>query len=399
MGLFITGFVISILFLIICIVFAFKAYKRKKEVDKIVPFDRKRKKENYSVLLSFCSAIFSIFVMFFTLLNSIPVPTIYPLENKTNIYNGTVEVTINSNPLLKTYYSLDGSDPMDGYLYETSLIITQPTTITARNKFLLWWSDISKSEYEQIINVDINITDEDVDQNFDLIQQLKAEYSDADIIYIKDDKVKFEISERAGYIYQDSMKTGECIILRGEPVFTYKLAIIDYDSDEVIYTFTSENSEYVEYSPGNDNKFYIVVLNNEYDIYVSPPIKVIGGEYYGIVKINLDKSDFQYTPPIQCCLHIQDSNADESDSVDFSNYSCEFNFRNIHSYNVSKSYLTEISDLGIISWGQYTYFSLNTNYIMDISCFRKSNERIKSKSQVIDGSITDSNIIDIYIEF
>lgn len=78
-------------------------------------------------------------------------PTIYPLEDSVRVYEGIIEIEIkpnDSSPFIQTYYSLDGSDPEDGYIYEDSFIITTSTTVYAKNKFFGRWSEPSKSTYK-----------------------------------------------------------------------------------------------------------------------------------------------------------------------------------------------------------------------------------------------------------
>ena len=83
-------------------------------------------------------------------LASVPMPTIYPLEDSVRVYEGIVEIKIDPNdssPFIHTYYSLDGSDLKDGYVYERPFTITSSTTVFARNKFLWRWSEPSRSTY------------------------------------------------------------------------------------------------------------------------------------------------------------------------------------------------------------------------------------------------------------
>lgn len=81
---------------------------------------------------------------------TIPPPVIYPLDNETQIYNKYILVTIQSNEqdFLKTYYSLDGSEPKNGEKYNAPIRIKKSTTVCARNKFLWWWSEIEKTPYK-----------------------------------------------------------------------------------------------------------------------------------------------------------------------------------------------------------------------------------------------------------
>ena len=86
--------------------------------------------------------------MMYSLNDSVPSPTIYPLDNDAKIYSGSVKITMDSYPFIKTYYSLDGSDPKDGYIYEGAITITKTTTVSAINKFQFGgWSKIEQSTF------------------------------------------------------------------------------------------------------------------------------------------------------------------------------------------------------------------------------------------------------------
>lgn len=83
------------------------------------------------------------------------------------MYEGIVEIEIkpnDSSPFIHTYYSLDGSDPEDGYLYESPFIITSSTTVYAKNKFLWRWSEPYRSTYrfESMQNITVNHADYDL---------------------------------------------------------------------------------------------------------------------------------------------------------------------------------------------------------------------------------------------
>lgn len=119
------------------------------------------------MILSVLGIIFSIFVMMWTLLNAVPAPIIYPLNNEAKVYNETAKVSIDSNPLLKTYYSLDGSDPKDGYIYEGDFVITETTTVSAKNKFLIFWSGLSQNtfRFENVQNVTVNSVNTNIDDH------------------------------------------------------------------------------------------------------------------------------------------------------------------------------------------------------------------------------------------
>lgn len=131
---------------------ALKKEKRKKENGKITDIGSRRKKKKRSEIKlaigSFCFATLSFISMMYSLNDSVPSPTIYPLDNDAKIYSGSAKITIDSYPFIKTYYSLDGSDPKDGYIYEGAITITKTTTISAINKFQFGgWSKIEHSTF------------------------------------------------------------------------------------------------------------------------------------------------------------------------------------------------------------------------------------------------------------
>lgn len=130
--------------------FFFKGYKRR-DTNKIIPInykERKRKDENRSLTISVIGIIISCLGLILTVLFAIPSPNIYPLDNEAKVYNGTIEVYMDSYPLITTYYTLDGSDPKNGSVYEAPLTISETTTISAKNKFLFGgWSVLSQRTY------------------------------------------------------------------------------------------------------------------------------------------------------------------------------------------------------------------------------------------------------------
>lgn len=76
----------------------------------------------------------------------IPSPQIYPLNNELPISRNE-SIQIQSKDGLDIYYTLDGRDPKYGELYTHEIKLETSATIAARAKFLLWWSDIQKSNY------------------------------------------------------------------------------------------------------------------------------------------------------------------------------------------------------------------------------------------------------------
>lgn len=108
-------------------------------------------KERNSSRFGIGSTIFSAAVTLIGLLCiNVPTPTIYPLNSEAKIYEGELKITIDTIkfPFLNTYYSLDGTNPEDGYIYNGMFTINESTTVVAKNKFLIWWSEPSKSTYK-----------------------------------------------------------------------------------------------------------------------------------------------------------------------------------------------------------------------------------------------------------
>lgn len=164
---FIGTLVVCLLFLIIFIILGFKTYQRKNENKKITHInDYKRKNDNRLMLISVLGAIVSILIAMSTLLNSVPSPTIYPLNTEATVYNETAKVDIESYPIFNIYYSLNGSDPKSGYIYTDSFTVAETTTVVARNRFLhFFWSETSKNtfRFENAQNITVNSVDNNID--------------------------------------------------------------------------------------------------------------------------------------------------------------------------------------------------------------------------------------------
>lgn len=110
--------------------------------------------------------------MIWTLLNAVPAPTIYPLDNEARVYSGTANVIIStiSFPFFHTYYTLDGSDPEFGYIYEDVFTITKTTTVSAKTKFLIFWSDLEQNtfRFESAQNITVNSVSTNTDSHLTL---------------------------------------------------------------------------------------------------------------------------------------------------------------------------------------------------------------------------------------
>lgn len=104
-----------------------------------------------STKLSAIATLFSAFFSVFSYMNiTVPKPVILPLNNEINTYTDSLEVIIKLDKynLLKTYYTLNGKDPEEGEVYKDTIVVSESTTVCARNKFLWMWSDISQSTYK-----------------------------------------------------------------------------------------------------------------------------------------------------------------------------------------------------------------------------------------------------------
>ncbi len=52
-------------------------------------------------------------------------------------------------------------------------------------------------------------------------------------------------------------------------------------------------------------------------------------------------------------------------------------------------------ELGILSLNNYSYFSLNTDCVMDLFLYHESNRDLKLANNTFDGSVTNSNLVKI----
>lgn len=237
--------------------------------------------------------------------------------------------------------------------------------------------------------------DQFIKNNIELIKQLKAGYSEADTRVIESDSVHFEVCENAGYIYQDIMKTSGCEILEGIQVSNAKIIILDCDSDEIVRSYEADKWGRVDHLPGNQKNFYCVVFHDNYNIYVSSPFRVVGGESYNSIDICLERINSEYTPLFQFRIRIHDLILDETYSIDSSEYIARFRCEDAISKEYNMTYGVHISDVEILSLYNKTYFSLNTNYIMDFFLDFESDSKLKSTHVIFDGSVKNTNIIDV----
>lgn len=272
-----------------------------------------------------------------------------------------------------------------------------------QNSSIQEWDDPGEDDVQTVEDLDEDLSSEElfVRQNLDLIQQLKSEYSETDmrVVESESNSVQFFIQERAGYVFQNLMKTGEYDILGGDDVSAAKMIVLDYNSDEIICTLTSDENGLVRYSPGNQNTFYCIVSHEDYDIYVTPPLQVISGEYLGSFSIYLEEKGSEYMPLCQFRLFVKDSDKNVKPSAATSKYDVLIHFEKIFANDSSRSggFRKALDDTGILSC-RGTYFSISTKYVMDISLLYVD-YNLQSTHQRIDSPVTNSNQVDLYFEF
>ena len=240
-----------------------------------------------------------------------------------------------------------------------------------------------------------------IKQNYELIQQLKAEYTDEDTITIQVESVYFYLVERACYVFRNLKKDGTYYELDGADVLSSKVIFLDYYSDEIIYDFDLKQQGTIHYTfTENIDKFYCVVFLDDYEIYVSRPISVILGdeEYSSSIEFFLNKEDDKYTSLFQIRIHMLDIKSNYSDIPISDDYIVKMEYKDIASGNCSRKYYTEISESGILEYNNCSYFSLNENYVMNFYLYHKiddDNSELVAQEK-FNGDITNSNLVDIY---
>lgn len=237
-----------------------------------------------------------------------------------------------------------------------------------------------------------------IKQNWDLIQQLKGEYLDEDIKIIENNRVIFWFYETAGYIYSDIKKHEEVEMLEGDKVSPSKVIILDYLSDGIIYTFNPQGKTSIEFFPNNQDTFYCIFFHEDYKLYVTQPIKLIGGDDFGGIDILLSRDGDEYTPLFQLRIYINDFQQDGYYSICPPDYFVEIQCKNIHSNEGNNFCCTEISNSGIISYNSCKYFSMNTDYIMDLYLYRKSDPYNTLSNATFYGVPSDSNVSKIFFD-
>lgn len=133
--LFMLGTILFGIITIICAIYAIICLKKESSPKSGI----------LSIIISVCSLIVTLLASFQI---KLPSPIILPL-GEDEIFENIIEISIKSEVKgCKIYYSLDGSDPKEnGMEYQGTMGVSDSLTVCARSKFLVWWSDISKSSF------------------------------------------------------------------------------------------------------------------------------------------------------------------------------------------------------------------------------------------------------------
>lgn len=257
--------------------------------------------------------------------------------------------------------------------------------------------DSQNSGTEQTTNDNNRLSEEEllIKQNWDFIQQSKEKYLEEDTIIIKNKYINLCFYEIGGYLYSNLKRNGNYDILKGNGVVPTKLYIIDYFSNKIVYIFSPKQLNSIWYSHGSQEKFYCVAFHDDYDIYISPPIQVGGEDSYEVLNIFFNKKDYEFTPLFQMNALLYDAKSDVPPLICSSDYKVLVYIRDKHSNGTHEIFDTQLIDLGILTYNNYSYFSLNKNYIMDLFLYHQSNKDLKISNRTFDGSVTNSNLVKI----
>lgn len=315
------------------------------------------------------------------------------------IQGGSNNITYNN------YYANILSEPTTSIETKTSDIETEAQFTlgqTSQNNFN---KEENNNVQEMYFDDEISSISEDellINRNLDYINKSKMKYSNSDTIIIKNDKIWFFTYEKAGFIYSNLLETEDYYELIGKCVFPEKIIILDYLSDRIIYSFTLDESVAVSFYPENQNKFYCVLFHEDYDICVTPPIQVIGGEDDYFLWVGLEKKSSKYTPMVQIHLNIFDINNHDNKlntELQFTNYS-EYHvlleMRNKHSEELIPALKLRLPDSGIISLENYSYFRLNTDYAVEVSLYQNPEDYFELARQTVDCIGVYSNVQEIF---
>lgn len=251
----------------------------------------------------------------------------------------------------------------------------------------------------------VNIDENPIAQNLDAILQKKTEYTGSDIQLVGSDRVLINIREKAGYICYDLQDLDKHYSLDGGLLDSSTVYFLDYETNNVICTLSSSENGTVEYYPVNTIRFFCVVITSGYELFVSSPMQALEGEESKTIDFFLEKSDCTYSTLFQVRIQACDSSQTTQDFCILSNaivsFQCVGRYSD-HSFFHSAHYTGETTSSGTISFGPKCYFSISTRYVLDVSLKGvdiSSGEKVSLLYETIDGSINNTNLIDIFFEY
>ncbi len=291
-------------------------------------------------------------------------------------------------------------------LEETISALTEERSqLNERNAVLENESKASTDTNTNSADTGSNFNEDPITQNLDAILQSKSEYVDSDTQLIESDKVWVTVSEKAGYMYYDPQNSDNYLTLRGKSLDAITVYFLDYETNNVICTLLSGKDGFVEYYPGNTRRFFCVVIPSEYELFVSNPIQVLGGEQLQAVDIVLDRADSRYSHLFQVRIKTYDSSQATQEictaPISAVSFQCVDRYSDHSSFSGIR-YLGRTSGSGILESGSKCFFSLNTRYVLDISLNGidiLSGEEMSLPYETVDDSIKDTNLIDIFFEY
>lgn len=260
-----------------------------------------------------------------------------------------------------------------------------------------------KSTVSAVTNVINTPSDEIVKNHQEFILQQKAKYTESDIINIENKFVNFLVWEKAAEISYILEGTDRMISesMGGRFVPSATIIIIDYETDEVIYTLITDEDGDATYHPVDLRMFYCVAVTFDYQMFVSPPVRLIdtGHSEPNFIELFLDKPYSLYTQDFQ----IQVSARDRSKTIlnhslwanQMADVKCvAYGYEDYEDFK-SSTYGFDTTSSGIISIGENPcYFSLNTQYVFYVSIPRWDTSYV-----MIDSTLKNTDIIEVYLEY
>lgn len=255
-----------------------------------------------------------------------------------------------------------------------------------------------------------------VEVNYDAILQKKDGYRADDAIKSENRYVNLLVCENAGtmYTYSGDMKEISSESLGGRDLPDVQVVLFDYEDNHVIASYRSDEKGGISHYAQKGDRFYCAVVTAEYELYVSPPIFVIGTEeveYSGLISLYLKKADDAYLSPHFVRVNVRDQTQSEPGysalQRGYVNYRCiEKNCVDHESFD-SMFYSVYTNESGFLSnGGEERYcFELNDRYELDMELNLKD-ASTNMTPYFYDGVYTtveefpdSSNVIDVYFDY